>query len=268
MNANSQAAVETPYLLRTRSGGVVSLTLNRGERFNPLSMAMIESLQAELDAIADDPSARAVVLGANGRGFSAGHDLKEVRAHSGDTEWQRKLFDTCAQMMLTLTRMPQPVIARVHGIATAAGCQLVSMCDLAVAASEAKFALPGVNVGIFCSTPVVGVGRNIHRKQAMEMLLTGEMIDAPTARERGLINRVVPASQLDAEIKKITDIIVGRSAAVIGAGKRAFYQQLDRSLADAYVLAGEAMACNLQLEDADEGVDAFLGKRAPEWRNR
>ena len=262
------AAVEAPYLVEAGERGVVTLTLNRGERFNPLSMAMIETLKAALDRIAADPQARVVVLAAAGRGFCAGHDLKEIRAHAADLAWQRQLFDRCAELMLTITRIPQPVIARVHGVATAAGCQLVSMCDLAVAAEEAKFALPGVNVGIFCSTPAVGVARNVHRKQAMEMLLTGELIDAASARERGLVNRVVAAADLDAEIRKYTDIIVGRSRAVIGAGKRVFYEQVERSLADAYVLAGESMACGMQLEDAREGMDAFLDKRPAEWRGR
>src|SRR5215831_19485003 len=174
-------------LLTARDRGVARVTLNRPERFNPLSSAMIAALQAELDAIAGDPHVRAVVLGANGRGFCAGHDLKEMRAHVGDKAWQRRLFDDCSRMMLTLTRLPQPVIARVQGIATAAGCQLVSMCDLAVAAETATFALPGINIGVFCSTPAVGVSRNIGRKRAMEMLLTGDLIDARTAEAWGLV---------------------------------------------------------------------------------
>jgi len=171
-------------------------------------------------------------------------------------------------MMVTLTEMPQPVIARVHGIATAAGCQLVSMCDLAVASTEARFALPGVNVGVFCSTPVVGVARNVARKHAMEMLLTGELIDAATALARGLCNKVVAPAELDAAIAHYTGIIAARSAAVIGAGKRAFYRQINLELADAYALAGGVMTENLMLEDAAEGMDAFLGKRAPQWKDR
>jgi enoyl-CoA hydratase/carnithine racemase len=252
---------EQPFVLRKQDQDVATLTLNRGDRFNPLSSAMIAALQAELDAIADDREIRVVVLAAEGRGFSAGHDLKEMRAHTTDKAWQRKLFDDCSRMMLALTRLPQPVIARVHGIATAAGCQLVSMCDLAVAAETASFALPGVNIGVFCSTPAVGVGRNVGRKRSMEMLLTGQPIDARTALAWGLVNRVVPADQLDAEIKKFTDIIVARSAATIRMGKETFYRQIDAALPSAYDLASETMACNLLLDDAAEGMDAFLGKR-------
>jgi len=190
--------VETPLVLRTDEGPVRTLTLNRGERFSPLSSAMIAALQAELDAVAADESIRAIVLAALGRGFCAGHDLKELRAHAGDAAWQRRLFDDCSHLMMTLTRIPQPVIARVHGIATAAGCQLVAMCDLAVASEAATFALPGATVGVFCSTPAVGVARNIGRKRVMELLLTGQPIDARTAQAWGLINRVVPAEALDA----------------------------------------------------------------------
>jgi enoyl-CoA hydratase/carnithine racemase len=191
-----------------------------------------------------------------------------MRAHAGDKSWQRQLFDDCSRMMIALTRMPQPVIARVHGIATAAGCQLVSMCDLAVAADSAKFAMPGINIGVFCSTPAVGVVRNVGRKRAMEMLLTGETIDAQTALAWGLVNRVVPAAQLDAEIAHFTDIILSRSSAAVEIGKQAFYGQVDRPLAAAYDTASEVMACNLLLEDAAEGMDAFLQKRPANWRGR
>jgi enoyl-CoA hydratase/carnithine racemase len=265
MNANVQAAVETPYVASSRAGGVVTLTLNRGERFNPLSRAMIAAIEAELDALAEDREARAVVIAAAGKGFCAGHDLKEMRAHAEDKAWQDDLFRACGRMMVKLTRLPQPVIARVHGIATAAGCQLVSMCDLAVATEDARFALPGVNVGVFCSTPAVGVARNVGRKRSMEMLLTGEMIDASTALEWGLVNRVVPAAELDAAVAKFTDIITTRSAWVVATGKRTFYQQIDRGLEGAYELTGEVMACNLLHQDAAEGIDAFLGKRQPQW---
>ena len=254
-------------LLSLREGALATLTLNRPERFNPLSSAMIAALQTELDSIARDRSLRAVILGGLGRGFCAGHDLKEMRAHAGDQDWQRRLFDDCSRMMMTLTRMPQPVIARVHGIATAAGCQLVSMCDLAVAADRATFATPGVNIGVFCSTPAVGVARNVGRKRAMEMLLTGEAIDAPTALAWGLVNRVVPAAGLDAAVKHFTDIILARSGAAIRLGKETFYRQLDRDLEPAYGLASEAMACNMLMEDAEEGIDAFLRKRNAQWRN-
>jgi enoyl-CoA hydratase/carnithine racemase len=259
---------DRPLVLRDQSAGVLTLTLNRGERFNPLSSAMIAAVAAELRAIADDPAVRVVVLAAAGKGFCAGHDLKEMRAHVGDKEWQRDLFDQCGRMMMSLTRLPQPVIARVHGIATAAGCQLVSMCDLAVAADSAAFALPGVNIGVFCSTPAVGVARNVGRKHAMEMLLTGEMIDAQTALAWGLVNRVIAPAGLDAEIRHFTDIILARSPATIRLGKQAFYRQIERPLDDAYAITSETMACNLLLDDAAEGMDAFLGKRSPVWHGR
>jgi enoyl-CoA hydratase/carnithine racemase len=267
MSAHAAPMLE-PYVVTSRHGGVVTLTLNRGERFNPLSLAMIAALDAELDAVAADAEARVVVLAGAGKGFCAGHDLKEMRAHAGDQAWQRALFEACARMMVKLTQLPQPVIARVHGIATAAGCQLVSMCDLAVAAEEAKFALPGVNIGVFCSTPAVGVVRNIGRKRAMEMLLTGGLIDAARALAWGLINRVVAAGELDAEIGRFADVVVARSAPVVALGKRAFYEQVDLGLADAYRAASEQMSCNMFFEDAAEGMDAFLSKRPPAWRGR
>ena len=256
---------KTPHVARRDEAGVATLTLDRGERFNPLSSPMIAALEARLDEVAADRSVRAVVLAGAGRGFCAGHDLKELRAHSAEKAWQDRLFADCSRMMLKLTRLPQPVIARVHGIATAAGAQLVSMCDLAVASEEARFALPGVNIGLFCSTPAVGVARNVGRKRAMELLLTGELFDARTALAWGLVNRVVPASALDAEVKRFTDVIVTRSPRVIAAGKRAFYRQLDQPIADAYATAGEVMACGMLEPDAAEGIDAFLGKRAPRW---
>ncbi|HEX5387510.1 MAG TPA: enoyl-CoA hydratase [Gemmatimonadales bacterium] len=257
---------EAPFVLRRDDGPVRTLTMNRGERYNPLSLAMITALHAELDLAADDDTVRVVVLAAAGKGFSAGHDLKEMRAHTGDDEWQRGLFDVCNRMMLALTRLPQPVIARVHGIATAAGCQLVAMCDLAVASESAAFALPGVNIGVFCSTPAVGVARNVGRKRVMELLLTGQPIDARTALAWGLVNRVVPPDALDAEVRAFTDLIVARSAATIALGKRTFYRQIDATLAGAYDVAGDAMSCNMTYADAAEGIDAFLEKRAAVWR--
>jgi enoyl-CoA hydratase/carnithine racemase len=267
VSTDTTVALE-PLVLRSEENGVVRVTLNRGSRYNPLSLEMIAALQKELDSTAADPEARVVVLGAEGKGFSAGHDLKEMRAHAGDEAWQRRLFDDCSRMMVSLTRMPQPVIARVHGIATAAGCQLVSMCDLAVAADTATFAMPGINVGVFCSTPAVGVARNVGRKRAMEMLLTGEPIDAKTALAWGLVNRVVPAAELDSEIARFTAIVLARSAAVVRLGKAAFYRQIERPLDSAYETTGETMAKNLSLEDAAEGIDAFLGKRPPHFRGR
>jgi enoyl-CoA hydratase/carnithine racemase len=259
---------DEPMVLRALDDGVLTLTLNRGARFNPLSLAMIAALDAELARAAHDASVRAVVLSASGRGFSAGHDLKEMRAHAGDKAWQQALFDACGRMMTHIVELPQPVIARVHGIATAAGCQLVSMCDLAVAADTATFALPGVNIGVFCSTPAVGVARNVGRKRAMEMLLTGELVDAQTALAWGLVNRVVPGDALDAAVRHFTDIIKARSAATIRLGKQAFYAQIEQPIAAAYGITGEVMACNMLLDDAAEGIDAFLGKRAPVWQGR
>ena len=268
MHVEATLQGQEPFVLTTSANGVATLTLNRPERFNPLSSQMIAAIQAELDAIAGDPSVRVVILAAEGKGFCAGHDLKEMRAHTGDKSWQRQLFDACSQMMISLTQMAQPVIARVHGIATAAGCQLVSMCDLAVAADTAKFAMPGINIGVFCSTPAVGVVRNVGRKRAMEMLLTGEPIDAETALAWGLVNRVVPASKLDVEIGQFTAIILSRSSAAVRLGKQAFYGQIDRPLEAAYDTASEVMACNLLLEDAAEGMDAFMQKRLASWRGR
>jgi enoyl-CoA hydratase/carnithine racemase len=265
----AQAQVDDrPLVLRDQEAGVLTLTLNRGERFNPLSSAMIAAIAADLRAIADDPTVRVVILAAGGKGFCAGHDLKEMRHHAGDKQWQRDLFDQCGRMMMSLTTLPQPVIARVHGIATAAGCQLVSMCDLAVAADSATFALPGVNMGVFCSTPAVGVARNVGRKRAMELLLTGEPIDAHTALAWGLVNRVVSQAALDEEIRHFTAIILARSPATIRLGKQAFYQQVERPLEDAYSMMSETMACNLLLDDAAEGMDAFLAKRSAVWRGR
>jgi enoyl-CoA hydratase/carnithine racemase len=259
---------DRPLVLSSRDDGVLTLTLNRGERFNPLSLSMIAALDAAFDDAERDPSVRVVVLAASGRGFSAGHDLKEMRAHANDKAWQRALFDACGRMMTRLTTLPQPVVARVHGIATAAGCQLVSMCDLAVSADTATFALPGVNIGVFCSTPAVGVSRNVGRKRAMEMLLTGEPVSAQTALEWGLVNRVVPADALDEAIRHFTTIIKARSAATIRLGKQAFYSQVEQPLAAAYDVTSEVMACNMLLDDAAEGIDAFLGKRAAAWQGR
>jgi len=268
MSGDARAHDGEPLVLVSHRDGVAWLTLNRGDRFNPLSSEMIAAVDAALEAAAADPSVRAIVVAANGRGFCAGHDLKEMRAHAGDKAWQRRLFDDCSRMMTRLTRVPQPVIARVHGIATAAGCQLVSMCDLAIASESASFALPGVNIGVFCSTPAVGVARNVGRKHAMEMLLTGQLFDAKVALAWGLVNRVVPAGELDAATRDYTDVILARSAATIRMGKAAFYAQIDRPLAEAYDVASETMACNMLIDDAAEGIDAFLEKRPAVWSGR
>ena len=239
MNAPVEAGVR-PYVLARTQDGVRTLTMNRGERFNALSREMLAALEAAIDEADDDASVRAIVIAGEGKGFCAGHDLKELRTHE-DPAWHRELFDACSRVMVKLTQLPQPTIARVHGIATAAGCQLVSMCDLAVAASDARFALPGINVGVFCTTPAVGVARNVARKRVMEMLVTGDPIDANTALDWGLVNRVVAASALDAAVAFFTGRIVARSASVMALGKRAFYAQIDRTLGDAYTYTSEVM---------------------------
>jgi enoyl-CoA hydratase/carnithine racemase len=267
MSANPQAAATEPLLLRRDEGGVVTLTLNRPTQFNSLSQALMRELQAELERIAADERARVVILAGAGKAFCAGHDLKEMRSDPSK-EFQKQLFRQCSKLMLTLVRLPQPVIARVHGIATAAGCQLVSMCDLAVASDNARFAVSGVNLGLFCSTPAVGLSRNVGRKQALEMLLTGDFIDAQAALARGLVNRVVPPEQLDAEIKTLTDSILAKTPVAIKLGKQAFYRQLEAGLEQAYELASEVMACNMITEDAQEGIDAFVAKRKPQWKGR
>ena len=257
-----------PLVLRNdRADGLTTLTLNRPNAFNSLSRDLLGVLQAELDAIAASESVRVVVIAGAGKAFCSGHDLKEMRANPGKAAMQA-LFKQCGELMLTITRMPQPVIARVHGIATAAGCQLVSMCDLAVAADVAKFAVSGINVGLFCSTPAVGLARNLGRKAALEMLLTGDFIDAMEAKTRGLINRVVPADALDAEIERLAGSILAKSAVAIRIGKGMFYKQLEMGLSDAYDYAAEVMACNMMSEDAGEGIDAFMQKRKPEYKGR
>jgi enoyl-CoA hydratase/carnithine racemase len=241
--------------------------MNRGDRLNPLSTEMLSALQRELDAVAADPSVRLVVLAGAGKHFSAGHDLREMRAHPAK-DWQLALFEQCSRVMLSLIRLPQPVIARVQGVAVAAGCQLVSMCDLAVASEVAQFALPGIKSGIFCTTPGVGVARNLPRKRALEMLLTGDVIDAQTAERWGLVNRVVPLEKLDEAVAALAGRIIGHSPAVVHLGKQRFYEQVEKGLAAAYDVASEGMACNMMLEDAAEGIDAFLGKRPADWKNR
>jgi enoyl-CoA hydratase/carnithine racemase len=246
---------------RESADGIVRLTLTRGDRYNPLSRDMIAALQAELDALAEDVTARVVVLAAEGRGFCAGHDMAEMRAHTDDPVWQNTLFAECNHLMTTLTRIPQPVIARVHGIATAAGCQLVSMCDLAVAADTARFALPGVNIGVFCSTPAVGVARNVGRKRAMEMLLTGAPIDAQTALAWGLVNRVVPAESLATETVRLARAASRGSRESKAIGKRAYYDTIDLDVSAAYAHASEVMARSSMRDEAREAIRVFLERR-------
>lgn len=257
---------EAAILLREdRADGVTVLTLNRPGQFNSLSLAVLAELQAALDAIAATPSIRVVVMAGAGKAFCAGHDLKEMRSNP-EKAFMQKLFKAMARACTTLQKLPQPVIARVHGVATAAGCQLVAACDLAVAAEVARFGTSGINVGLFCTSPGVALSRNVGRKAALEMLLTGGLIDAQTALLRGLINRVVPVDQLDAEISALAASIVNKSPLAVGMGKRAFYEQLEMGVDAAYQLAAESMACNMMAVDAAEGIDAFTEKRPPNWK--
>jgi enoyl-CoA hydratase/carnithine racemase len=267
MNAPLPAAAAQlePFVKTERDPrGVVRLTLNRPAQFNALSEEMLAALDAELEAAGRDRSVRVVVIAAEGKAFCAGHDLKQMRANAR-VEYYQDLFNACTRLMMRIQKMPQPVIARVHGIATAAGCQLVAMCDLAVAAEGVKFGVNGINVGLFCSTPSVALSRNLSRKQVFEMLVTGDFIDAATARERGLVNRVVPGEQLDAEVNALAEAIVAKPAVAIAMGKGLFYKQLEMGIEAAYQLAGQTMACNMIDPVAQEGVDAFMQKRKPNW---
>lgn len=258
------ATSDEPLLLRRDESGVTRLALNRPAARNALSMALMEALLAELDRIAEDAAVRVVVIEGRGPAFCAGHDLKELRGRN-DRAFYEEVFARCSAMMQRIVHLPQPVVARVHGIATAAGCQLVASCDLAVAAETARFATPGVNIGLFCSTPMVALSRNLGRKQAMEMLLLGEMIDAQTALRFGLVNRVVPEDRLDAEVEQIAKTIVSKSPLTLKIGKEAFYRQLEMPLSQAYEYAARVMTENMLARDAAEGIDAFLEKRAPVW---
>jgi enoyl-CoA hydratase/carnithine racemase len=254
-------------LLRSDTGGIATLTLNRPDQFNALSEELLSAIQVALEDIENDASVRVVVIAANGPAFCAGHDLKQMRANPRK-DYYDSLFAMCSRFMLTLARIPQPAIARVHGIATAAGCQLVAACDLAVAADVAKFATSGINYGLFCSTPSVALSRNVSRKQAAEMLFTGEFIDAATAKQFGLVNRVVALDKLDAEIGAMAGAIISKSAVAVATGKKMFYKQIELGMAQAYDYAAEVMACNMMAEDAGEGIDAFIEKRSPKWKHR
>ncbi len=263
---DAHPAHHAPYVHRVRdTRGVLRLTLNRPLAFNALSEGMLHALQIELDAAAADDTVRVVVLGAEGKAFCAGHDLKEMRAEPTLAYYQA-LFAQCARMMLTIQRLPVPVIARVQGIATAAGCQLVAQCDLAVASNTARFAVSGVNLGLFCATPSVALSRNVTRKQAFEMLVTGDFIDAEEAKARGLVNRVAAGEALDAEVDKLVDSILAKPRVALMLGKELFYRQNEVGIAAAYELAGKTMACNMMDSAALEGVQAFIDKRAPNWR--
>lgn len=247
--------------------GITTLTLNQPEKRNSLSMAMLQALSDRLTELAEDTETRVVVLAASGQVFCAGHDLKEIRGQLDSHEFQLELFNLCSKVMQQIVNLPKPVIARVAGVATAAGCQLVASCDLAVAADTARFATPGVNIGLFCSTPMVALSRNVSRKHAMEMLLTGEMVGAIKAERIGLINQVVDEQVLDETVYRLAATIAGKSGCTLRIGKEAFYKQLEMGLADAYDYTSEVMAKNMQAADAHEGICAFLDKRKPDWKD-
>ena len=268
MTNQSENQGNETILLREDSDGIATLTLNRPDKFNALSTELMGRVQGELDSLVDDKSIRVVVIAANGKAFCAGHDLKEMSDDPGP-EAIEALFDQCSRMMVSLTKIPQPVIARVQGIATAAGCQLVAQCDLAVASEDARFATSGINVGLFCGTPMVAVTRNLPRKQAMEMLMTGEFIDPATAVQYGLVNRVVPADKLDGAVREMAEAVASQGPAFVAAGKRLFYRQIEEGLGAAYQEATKTMVENMQREDAREGIKAFLEKQdMPEWQDR
>jgi enoyl-CoA hydratase/carnithine racemase len=254
----------TPTVLVREDGPAVRLTLNRAEKRNALSLELMEELLGTLQRVGREPTARAIVLEGAGPAFSAGHDLSEMIGR--DVAFFQRLFDACTVLMETIHRLPQPVIAKVDGVATAAGCQLVAACDLAVASEDAKFATPGVKIGLFCSTPMVPLSRAIGRKRALEMLLTGQPIDAATALEWGLVNRVVPADQVESEVASLVEAIAGSSPLTVGIGKEAFYSQIELDEHRAYDLTKAVMAMNARADDAQEGMCAFLEKRPPSWR--
>ncbi len=257
--------MEEPLLLQHRDDrGVVTLTLNRPQAFNALSEAMLAALGGALDALAADEAVRAVVLGASGKAFCAGHDLKEMRAEPS-LEYYRRLFARCTAVMLAIQRLPVPVIARVQGLATAAGCQLVAMCDLAVASDDARFAVSGINVGLFCATPGVALSRNVPRKAAFEMLVTGDFVSAAQARVLGLVNTVAAAEALDDEVEALVARIVAKPGVAVAMGKALFYRQIEAGIESAYADAGATMARNMMDACALEGVEAFIEKRPPNW---
>jgi len=259
--------MNAPVLLEEHDRGVLRLTLNRPDARNALSTALMSALLEALGRAATEPQARVVVIAGAGPAFCAGHDLREMRTDQRRETYER-VFAQCSELMLAIVRLPKPVIAEVHGVATAAGCQLVATCDLAVAAEDARFATPGVNIGLFCSTPMVALTRAVGRKAAMEMLLTGKLIDAETARAIGLVNRVVPREGLRDAVDDLAREIAGKSALVVKIGKEAFYRQAELDLAAAYRYAAEVMTTNMLARDAGEGIDAFLAKRAPIWHDR
>lgn len=263
--AQPAAGASEVLVRRADADGIATLTLNRPKAYNALSGALMTALQDEIDTIARDRSVRVVIIAGSGKGFCAGHDLKEVRS-ADRREVHEALFRQCSRLMVSITHLAKPVIAQVHGMATAAGCQLVASCDLAVAAADSRFATPGVNIGLFCTTPMVAVSRTINRKPMMEMLLTGETIDAETAKSLGLVNRVVPPDKLADETMALARRIADKSPLTLAIGKEAFYRQLEMGLEDAYAYTSQVMVKNLEALDAKEGIDAFMEKRKPVWR--
>lgn len=267
--SDTAAAANEDLVLRDDRGAVTWLTLNRPDAFNSLSTALMTRMQQHLDALADDPACRVIVIAGSGRGFCAGHDLREVRGNQQDAPFIKAMLEQCSTMMQAIVNHPKPVIARVHGIATAAGCQLVASADLAIATDDAKFATPGVNIGLFCHTPMVALGRNVSRKHAMEMLLTGEMMSADDALRFGLINRTTPAADLDQAVTEMAERIASKSSYTLKIGKQAFYRQLEApDLNAAYDYASGVMMENMVARDANEGIQAFIDKRAPVWEDR
>lgn len=265
--AEDQRQVSDPFVLCASAGGVTTLTLNRPAQFNALSEGMLAALQAALDDAAADEAVRCVVLAAAGRAFCAGHDLKQMRANP-DRTYYETLFAACSRVMQSIVALPVPVIARVHGLATAAGCQLVASCDMAVAGESATFAVSGINVGLFCSTPAVALSRNVPPKMAMDMLMTGRFIDAAEALATGLVSRVAPDDSLDTEVAAVTGSICSKSTVAVRTGKAMFARQAAMGLSEAYAFAGEVMAGNMMAADAGEGIDAFIGKRPAIWTDR
>ncbi|MCI0481908.1 MAG: enoyl-CoA hydratase, partial [Candidatus Dadabacteria bacterium] len=261
----SPETISQGFVLRNDKGTTCELIINRPASYNALSIECMEALTSEFESLSRDDNVKVVILSGAGKGFCAGHDLREIRRNPG-RDFYEKTFDTCSKMMLSIINCPKPVIAKVHGVATAAGCQLVATCDLAVADENARFATPGVSIGLFCSTPMVALSRNVSRKHAMEMLLTGDFISARRAYEIGLVNRIVPSGDLDRAANELAENISSKSPLTLRIGKKAFYEQADRDLSGAYEYCSRVMVENMMARDAEEGIDSFLEKREPHWK--